>query len=104
MCTKRPPTTTDGGGLPTLDSRLLLENDYQCMVRRAHERLKSQNPSAPASGLADGQSRPAEVRRRQPFHLIMLLLRSHLMEPAKDAGLLTVLRDELGRPLWVEGE
>ncbi|WP_181274812.1 helix-turn-helix domain-containing protein [Brevibacterium oceani] len=46
----------------------------------------------------------AEVRRRHPFHSIMPLLRSHLIEPAKDAGLLAALGDEQGRLLWVEGE
>ncbi|WP_432791195.1 GAF domain-containing protein [Brevibacterium sp. K11IcPPYGO002] len=48
--------------------------------------------------------RLAEVRRRHPFHAIMPLLRSHLIEPAKDAGLLAALGDEQGRLLWVEGE
>ena len=46
----------------------------------------------------------AEMRRRHPFHSIMPLLRSHLIEPAKDAGLLAALGDEQGRLLWVEGE
>lgn len=123
-----------------MNSPLLLEDDYQRMVRRAHERLQSQGSSAPALGLADeGESsrrgvrasvleswnrsldrlrdpadvsvhvayeadRLAEVRRRHPFHSIMPLLRSHLIEPAKDAGLLTALGDEQGRLLWVEGE
>ena len=117
-----------------MDSTLLLEDTYQSAVRRAHERLAGPSETSlhlPSSGpgvrtsvleswdrslarLRDPDSvqvqvafetdRLAEVRRRHPFHAIMPLLRSHLIEPAKDAGLLAALGDEQGRLLWVEGE
>ena len=117
-----------------MNSTLLLEDTYQRAVRRAHERLAGPSETSlhlPSSGpgvrasvleswdrslarLRDPDSvqvqvayeadRLAEVRRRHPFHAIMPLLRSHLIEPAKDAGLLAALGDEQGRLLWVEGE
>lgn len=113
-----------------MHSTPLLRGDYQRLVRRAHDNLAS----LPAAGAADPGVRPtvvaswnrsldrlrdpsgvsvqmayeadqlAEVRRRHPFHSIMGLLRSHLIEPAKEAGLLVALGDEQGRLLWVEGE
>lgn len=121
-----------------MHSTLLLEDDYQATVRRAHDRLQPPS-SRPEAADAAGDVQPggvrasvleswnrsldrlhdpagarvrvayeaeqlAEVRRRHPFHSIMPLLRSHLIEPAKDAGLLAALGDEQGRLLWVEGE
>lgn len=115
-----------------MPSMPLLEDDYQRMVRRAHQRLQSRagevtDPSLPGVRAAVLESwtrsldrlrdpagvrarvayqaeQLAEVRRRHPFHSIMPLLRSHLIEPANDAGLLVALGDEQGRLLWVEGE
>ncbi|WP_413336036.1 GAF domain-containing protein [Brevibacterium sp. GP-SGM9] len=117
---------------PAMQSMPLLEDEYQRMVRRAHERLQSlsshdTDPSAPGvrpsvleswtrsldrlrdpagvqTRVAYEAEQLAEVRRRHPFHSIMPLLRSHLIEPANDAGLLVALGDEQGRLLWVEGE
>ena len=120
-----------------MNSPLLLEDAYQRIVRRAHERLvpsasligtdsvqssqaggvrtsvleswnrsldRLQDPAGVRVQVAYEAERLAEVRRRHPFHTIMPLLRSHLIEPAKDAGLLAALGDEQGRLLWVEGE
>jgi hypothetical protein len=69
---------------------------------RSLDRL--QDPAGVRVQVAYETERLAEVRRRHPFHTIMPLLRSHLIEPAKDAGLLAALGDEQGRLLWVEGE
>ena len=108
----------------------LLRDDYQRIVRLAHDNLQTLKPAeSPAPGvrssvleswnrsldrlrdpagvriqLAYEADQLAEVRRRHPFHSIMPLLRSHLIEPAQDAGLLVALGDEQGRLLWVEGE
>ena len=113
-----------------MQSTPLLRDDYQRMVRRAHDNLASltvPEPSGPGVRTAVLESwnrslgrlhdpagvrvrmayeadQLAEVRRRHPFHSIMPLLRSHLIEPAKQAGLLVALGDEQGRLLWVEGE
>ncbi|MGC2940490.1 MULTISPECIES: helix-turn-helix domain-containing protein [unclassified Brevibacterium] len=117
-----------------MDSTLLLEDAYQRAVRRAHERLagpsdtglqtrssgpvvrtsvleswdrslaRLRDPDSVQVQVAFEADRLAEVRRRHPFHAIMPLLRSHLIEPARDAGLLAALGDEQGRLLWVEGE
>lgn len=113
-----------------MQSTPLLRDDYQRMVRRAHDNLASltvPEPSGPGVRPAVLESwnrslgrlrdpggvrvrmayeadQLAEVRRRHPFHSIMGLLRSHLIEPAKQAGLLVALGDEQGRLLWVEGE
>ncbi|WP_209372331.1 GAF domain-containing protein [Brevibacterium renqingii] len=69
---------------------------------RSLDRLR--DPAGARVRVAYEADRLAEVRRRHPFHSIMPLLRSHLIEPAKDAGLLAALGDEQGRLLWVEGE
>ena len=69
---------------------------------RSLDRLR--DPAGARVRVAYEADRLAEARRRHPFHSIMPLLRSHLIEPAKDAGLLAALGDEQGRLLWVEGE
>ncbi|NJC58256.1 GAF domain-containing protein [Brevibacterium marinum] len=119
-----------------MHSTPLLRDDYQRLVRRAHDNLASlDDPAGPRrTGPTGPGVRPdvleswnrslsrlrdpagvrirmayeadqlAEVRRRHPFHSIMGLLQSHLIEPAKEAGLLVALGDEQGRLLWIEGE
>lgn len=108
----------------------LLHDDYQLIVRRAHSDLAAPNPqrrgvpgvrstvleswtrsldrlrdpSGVRARVAYEDAQLAEVRRRHPFHSIMPLLRSHLIEPATGAGLLVALGDEQGCLLWVEGE
>lgn len=108
----------------------LLRDEYQRIVRRAHGNLQALTVAeSPAPGvrtsvleswnrsldrlrdpagvrvhLAYEADQLADVRRRHPFHSIMPLLRSHLIEPAQEAGLLVALGDEQGRLLWVEGE
>ncbi|UVI37172.1 helix-turn-helix domain-containing protein [Brevibacterium spongiae] len=69
---------------------------------RSLDRLR--DPAGARVHVAYESQQLSEVRRRHPFHTIMPLLRSHLIEPAKDAGLLAALGDEHGRLLWVEGE
>ncbi|MDN5806768.1 MAG: GAF domain-containing protein [Brevibacterium sp.] len=113
-----------------MHSTPLLRDDYQRIVRRAHDNLASlsapeisgpgvrpavleswnrslgrlRDPAGVRVRMAYEADQLAEVRRRHPFHSIMGLLRSHLIEPAKQAGLLVALGDEQGRLLWVEGE
>lgn len=113
-----------------MHSTPLLRDDYQRIVRRAHDNLASltapdttgpgvrpavleswnrslgrlRDPAGVRVRMAYEADQLAEVRRRHPFHSIMGLLRSHLIEPAKEAGLLVALGDEQGRLLWVEGE
>ena len=108
----------------------LLHDDYQLIVRRAHDNLAAPRPAEPGAPgvrstvleswtrsldrlrdpagvrprVAYESAQLAEVRRRHPFHSIMPLLRSHLIEPATGAGLLVALGDEQGCLLWVEGE
>ena len=115
---------------PAMHATSLLHDEYQRIVRRAHGNLQTLAPAdSPAPGvrtsvleswnrsldrlhdpagvrvhLAYEAQQLAEVRRRHPFHSIMPLLRSHLIEPAQEAGLLVALGDEQGRLLWVEGE
>jgi len=45
----------------------------------------------------------ARARRAHPFSAMLPLLRSRLIEPAVDAGLVVALGDAEGRLLWVEG-
>lgn len=113
-----------------MHSTPLLRDDYQRIVRRAHDNLASLNltsdtgpgvrpavleswnrsldrlrdPAGVRVRMAYEADQLAEVRRRHPFSSIMGLLQSHLIEPAKEAGLLVALGDEQGRLLWVEGE
>lgn len=113
-----------------MHSTPLLRDDYQRIVRRAHDNLASltaqetsgpgvrpavleswnrslgrlRDPAGVRVRMAYEADQLAEVRRRHPFHSIMGLLQSHLIEPAKEAGLLVALGDEQGRLLWVEGE
>lgn len=113
-----------------MQSTPLLRDDYQRIVRRAHDNLASltapetsgpgvrpavleswnrslgrlRDPAGVRVRMAYEADQLAEVRRRHPFHSIMGLLQSHLIEPAKEAGLLVALGDEQGRLLWVEGE
>lgn len=114
-----------------MHSTPLLRDEYQRIVRRAHDNLQSRtdlesppvpgvrtsvleswnrsldrlrDPAGVRTKVAYEANQLAEVRRRHPFHSIMPLLQSHLIEPAKDAGLLVALGDEQGRLLWVEGE
>ncbi|MDN5587856.1 MAG: transcriptional regulator [Brevibacterium sp.] len=113
-----------------MHSTPLLRDDYQRIVRRAHDNLATltapetsgpgvrsavleswnrslgrlSDPAGVRVRMAYEGDRLAEVRRRHPFSSIMGLLRSHLIEPAKEAGLLVALGDEQGRLLWVEGE
>lgn len=69
---------------------------------RSLDRLR--DPAGARVHVAYEADQLTEVRRRHPFHAIMPLLRSHLLEPAKDSGLLAALGDEQGRLLWIEGE
>lgn len=111
-----------------MHSTPLLRDDYQRIVRRAHDNLASltapeipgvrpavleswnrslgrlRDPAGVRVRMAYEAEQLAEARRRHPFHSIMGLLQSHLIEPAKEAGLLVALGDEQGRLLWVEGE
>lgn len=113
-----------------MTSTPLLRDDYQAIVRQAHDNLAAltsaptpalgvrtnvieswnrsldrlRDPAGVRIQVAYEADQLAEVRRRHPFHSIMGLLRSHLIEPAKEAGLLVALGDEQGRLLWVEGE
>ncbi|GAA1640098.1 GAF domain-containing protein [Brevibacterium sanguinis] len=113
-----------------MHSTPLLRDDYQLIVRRAHDNLASpalapqpglgvrstvleswtrsldrlRDPAGVHPTVAYDEAQLTEVRRRHPFHSIMPLLRSHLIEPATEAGLLVALGDEQGCLLWVEGE
>ena len=101
---------------------------YQAQLRRAHEELRASTaPDAapwpvrapvldswrrslaalPAgTGTADAVlegDELARARRAHPFSAMLPLLRSRLIEPAVDAGLVVALGDAEGRLLWVEG-
>src|SRR5690606_33984617 len=45
----------------------------------------------------------ASARRAHPFSSLLPLLRSRLIDPAVEAGLMVALGDAQGRLLWVEG-
>lgn len=70
--------------------------------RRSLDRLA--DPGGVRARLAYGDSALAEARRRHPFHAMMPLLTSRLIEPAAQAGMLVALGDARGCLLWVEGE
>ena len=101
---------------------------YQAQLRRAHEDLRAQSlpdetpwpVRAPVldswrrslAALPDGAGTAravlegdelARARRAHPFSAMLPLLRSRLIEPAVDAGLVVALGDAEGRLLWVEG-
>jgi len=101
---------------------------YQAQLRRAHEDLRAQSVPdetpwpvrAPVldswrrslAALPDGAGTAravlegdelARARRAHPFSAMLPLLRSRLIEPAVDAGLVVALGDAEGRLLWVEG-
>jgi len=98
---------------------------YQTQLLRAHEELRSgAEPSAeswpvrapvlaswrrslatvPAadSAVLKGEAL-ASARRAHPFSSLLPLLRSRLIDPAVEAGLMVALGDAQGRLLWVEG-
>lgn len=70
--------------------------------RRSLAHLSSQ--TAPRTHLAYDEASLREARDQHAFALVLPLLRSRLIEPATDAGLLVALGDAAGRLLWVEGE
>ena len=101
---------------------------YQAQLRRAHEELRASTvpdeapwqvrapvldswrrslAALPAgTGTADAVlegDELARARRAHPFSAMLPLLRSRLIEPAVDAGLVVALGDAEGRLLWVEG-
>jgi hypothetical protein len=101
---------------------------YQARLLRAHEELRSRalpraarspvrapvlaswQRSLAASPRQDGPARAAlegeelaEARRAHPFSALLPLLRSRLITPAVEAGLMVALGDARGRLLWVEG-
>jgi hypothetical protein len=101
---------------------------YQAHLRRAHEELRASSaleagPWPVRAPVLDswrrslatlpggaGPARPAlegseleRARRDHPFSAMLPLLRSRLIEPAVDAGLVVALGDARGRLLWVEG-
>lgn len=108
----------------------LLGDDYQRRVRRAHDNLHDitaspdpslgvrpsileswarsvshlRDPAAVRTRVRYQSDELAEVRRSHPFHTVMPLLRSRLIEPAVDAGMLVALGDAEGCLLWIEGE
>ncbi|AXK44285.1 GAF domain-containing protein [Brachybacterium saurashtrense] len=104
------------------------DSDYQARLLRAHEDLREHAeiravgppvreavlaswrrslttlPSPAGSGRAvlEGE----ELARAREYHLfsaVLPLLRSRLIEPAVEAGLMVALGDARGRLLWVEG-
>ncbi|WP_263309826.1 transcriptional regulator [Brachybacterium atlanticum] len=104
------------------------DSDYQAQLRRAHEDLRAQSVPdetpwpvrAPVldswrrslAALPDGTDTAravlegdelARARRAHPFSAMLPLLRSRLIEPAVEAGLVVALGDAEGRLLWVEG-
>ncbi len=101
---------------------------YQAQLRRAHEDLRTSTVPDEApwpvrapvldswrrslAALPDGAGSAravlegdelARARRAHPFSAMLPLLRSRLIEPAVDAGLVVALGDAEGRLLWVEG-
>ena len=101
---------------------------YQAQLRRAHEELRASTvpDAAPwpvrapvldswrrsLAAMTDGTGTAravlegdelARARRAHPFSAMLPLLRSRLIEPAVDAGLVVALGDAEGRLLWVEG-
>ncbi len=108
----------------------LLGDDYQRRVRWAHDNLhdiasspapglgvrpsileswarsvsRLRDPAAVRARLTYQGDELAEVRREHPFHAVMPMLRSRLIDPAVDAGMLVALGDAEGCLLWVEGE
>jgi hypothetical protein len=57
---------------------------------------------APTARDLDG-SALAEARRAHAFHTLLPLVRSRLVEPITDAGMIVALTDAEGHLLWVEG-
>ncbi|HJC68228.1 transcriptional regulator [Brachybacterium sp. EE-P12] len=112
----------------TVTDRSPTDSDYQARVRRAHAELRA-SPSpeiapwpvrAPvldswrrslAAAPVGARSARAvlegdeldRARRAHPFSAMLPLLRSRLIEPAVEAGLVVALGDAAGRLLWVEG-
>ncbi|MGP9537899.1 helix-turn-helix domain-containing protein [Brachybacterium sp. AOP43-C2-M15] len=68
--------------------------------RRSLEALPG--PDAAARAAIEGEEL-AEVRRHHVFADLLPLLRSRLIDPAVEAGLMVALGDARGRLLWVEG-
>ena len=105
---------------------------YQAKLLRAHEDLRAGAESAPQAGSGlvresvlaswrrslaalpdpdagsgvraaiEGQELE-QARRRHVFAALLPLLRSRLIDPAVEAGLMVALGDAQGRLLWVEG-
>ncbi|GAA1487753.1 helix-turn-helix domain-containing protein [Brachybacterium sacelli] len=102
---------------------------YQARLLRAHEDLQAATDPREGDGLVREavlsswrrslaslpehgatSARPVvvgeeleEFRRRHVFESVLPLLRSRLIDPAVDAGLVVALGDAHGRLLWVEG-
>ena len=111
----------------TVTDRSPTDSDYQARVRRAHAELRA-SPSpeiapwpvrAPvldswrrslAAAPVGARSARAvlegdeldRARRAHPFSAMLPLLRSRLIEPAVEAGLVVARGDAAGRLLWVE--
>lgn len=104
------------------------DSAYQAWLLRAHEELRANTRPPRAGGpvrdavLASWQrslvtvseasgtapatlegDELAEARRRHLFSVVLPLLRSRLIDPAVEAGLMVALGDADGRLLWVEG-
>lgn len=82
---------------------LTVRPDVWASWRRSLESLHTDpaGPCAPEDVLDEDSLRDA--RLAHAFHQVLPLLRTRLVEPASDAGLLVALGDARGRLLWVEG-
>lgn len=88
---------------PTDTRTLTVRPDVWASWRRSLESLHADpaGPRAPEDVLDEDSLRDA--RLSHAFHQVLPLLRTRLVEPASDAGLLVALGDARGRLLWVEG-
>ncbi|WP_349826687.1 transcriptional regulator [Brevibacterium litoralis] len=88
---------------PTDTRTLTVRPDVWASWRRSLESLRTDpaGPRAPEDVLDEDSLRDA--RLSHAFHQVLPLLRTRLVEPASDAGLLVALGDARGRLLWVEG-
>lgn len=87
-------------GVGALSDRGLVRAPVLDSWRRSLEALPDGAASARAA--LEGMDL-ARARREHPFSGMLPLLRSRLIEPAVDAGLVVALGDAQGRLLWVEG-
>src|SRR5690606_39764248 len=110
----------------TLAALSPVEDAYQAQVLRAHAELRhgAERPGIvrrtvleswrrSLARLQDGAAPPsrpvltadalAAARSGHPLRPVLGLLRSRLIDPAVEAGMLVALGDAQGRLLWVEG-